>query len=63
MANAVYPLKKQSNHLNVCLATYDTEPQCGRPLGIRRLNKDQLVVVDTYHGVFTVNVEAGLSLH
>ncbi|KAI6207192.1 Adipocyte plasma membrane-associated protein [Aphelenchoides fujianensis] len=24
-------------------ATYDTEPQCGRPLGIRRLNKDLLV--------------------
>ncbi|KAI6183783.1 Adipocyte plasma membrane-associated protein [Aphelenchoides bicaudatus] len=42
-------------------ATYDSEPQCGRPLGIRRFNKDNLVVVDTYHGVFLANVEAGTS--
>ncbi|KAI6229855.1 Adipocyte plasma membrane-associated protein [Aphelenchoides fujianensis] len=42
-------------------ATYDTEPQCGRPLGIRRLNKDLLVVVDTYHGVFTVDFAKGTS--
>ncbi|KAI6197487.1 hypothetical protein M3Y94_01229900 [Aphelenchoides besseyi] len=42
-------------------ATYDTEPQCGRPLGIRRLNKDLLIVADTYHGVFTVDFEKGKS--
>ncbi|CAD5215111.1 unnamed protein product [Bursaphelenchus xylophilus] len=44
------------NHpLSTC-ATYDTEPVCGRPLGIRRFNKDLLVVADTYHGIYTVNV-------
>ncbi|KAH7716585.1 Protein F57C2.5 [Aphelenchoides avenae] len=42
----------------VC-GTFDTEPKCGRPLGIRRLNKDLLVVVDTYLGVFTVDFEKG----
>jgi len=42
-------------------ATYDTEPKCGRPLGIRRLDKDNLVIVDTYLGVFTANIEAGTS--
>lgn len=40
-------------------ATFDTEPVCGRPLGIRRLNKELLVVADTYYGVYTVNVATG----
>lgn len=53
---------EQTLHLiksNGPCATYDTEPVCGRPLGIRRLNKDLLVVVDTYHGVYTVNFATG----
>lgn len=47
-----------NNPLSEC-ATFDSEPICGRPLGIRRLNKDLLVVADTYYGVYTVNVATG----
>lgn len=38
------------------------EPVCGRPLGIRRLNKDLLVFADAYRGLFTVDVEKGFPL-
>ena len=41
---------------SVC-GTYDTEPVCGRPLGIRRLNKNLLIVADAYLGIFTVDFE------
>jgi sugar lactone lactonase YvrE len=39
--------------------TYDTEPNCGRPLGIRRLNAELIVVADAYLGVFTVDFQKG----
>uniref|UniRef100_A0A158P6G7 Str_synth domain-containing protein n=1 Tax=Angiostrongylus cantonensis TaxID=6313 RepID=A0A158P6G7_ANGCA len=34
----------------------DSEPICGRPLGIRRLNEHEMVVADAYFGVFVVNL-------
>uniref|UniRef100_A0A914EA74 Strictosidine synthase conserved region domain-containing protein n=1 Tax=Acrobeloides nanus TaxID=290746 RepID=A0A914EA74_9BILA len=33
--------------------------KCGRPLGMRRLNKDLIVFADAYLGVVTVDVEKG----
>uniref|UniRef100_A0A1I7ZFT3 Str_synth domain-containing protein n=1 Tax=Steinernema glaseri TaxID=37863 RepID=A0A1I7ZFT3_9BILA len=39
-------------------ATYEGEPLCGRPLGIRRLNSKELVVADAYLGIFVVDFEA-----
>uniref|UniRef100_A0A914I2A3 Strictosidine synthase conserved region domain-containing protein n=1 Tax=Globodera rostochiensis TaxID=31243 RepID=A0A914I2A3_GLORO len=38
-------------------ATFDTEHLCGRPLGIRRLDARQLVVADSYFGLFTVDFD------
>uniref|UniRef100_A0A0N5AZ25 Str_synth domain-containing protein n=1 Tax=Syphacia muris TaxID=451379 RepID=A0A0N5AZ25_9BILA len=43
--------------VNFDLGSYKTEPECGRPLGIRRLNKDELIVADAYLGIYTVNFE------
>ncbi|KAI6230949.1 Adipocyte plasma membrane-associated protein [Aphelenchoides besseyi] len=37
--------------------TYENEPICGRPMGIRRLNSRELVVADAYLGIFVVNFE------
>jgi hypothetical protein len=39
--------------------TYDTEPICGRPLGIRRLNASHLVVADAYLGIFVLEFSNG----
>ncbi|KAK0411989.1 hypothetical protein QR680_005970 [Steinernema hermaphroditum] len=39
-------------------ATFESEPVCGRPLGIRRLNAKELVVADAYLGIFVVDFEA-----
>ncbi|VDO65583.1 unnamed protein product [Heligmosomoides polygyrus] len=36
--------------------SYETEPLCGRPLGIRRLNANEFVVADAYLGIFVVNM-------
>lgn len=41
------------------LGTYDTEPKCGRPLGIRRLNEREFIVADAYSGLYTVDFENG----
>uniref|UniRef100_A0A0K0F2G1 Str_synth domain-containing protein n=1 Tax=Strongyloides venezuelensis TaxID=75913 RepID=A0A0K0F2G1_STRVS len=35
--------------------TFDTERICGRPLGMRRYNKDILIVLDSYHGIYFVD--------
>ncbi|XGW12036.1 hypothetical protein V3C99_013034 [Haemonchus contortus] len=39
--------------------SFDTEPICGRPLGIRRLNDKEFVVADAYLGIFLVDMKAG----
>lgn len=39
--------------------SYETEPLCGRPLGIRRLNANEFVVADAYLGIFVVNMMTG----
>ncbi|KAJ1359929.1 hypothetical protein KIN20_018758 [Parelaphostrongylus tenuis] len=41
----------------------DSEPSCGRPLGIRRLNEKEMVVADAYLGIFIVNFDAGTFRH
>ncbi|XP_065193445.1 adipocyte plasma membrane-associated protein-like isoform X2 [Sycon ciliatum] len=33
--------------------------ECGRPLGLRMLNNDTLLVVDLFHGLFSVNTDTG----
>ncbi|KAI6183523.1 Adipocyte plasma membrane-associated protein [Aphelenchoides bicaudatus] len=40
--------------------TYSSEPKTGRPLGIRRLNSDCLVVADAYLGVFKVDFQKAI---
>lgn len=35
--------------------TFETEKKCGRPLGIRRYNKDILIVLDSYYGIYFVD--------
>jgi sugar lactone lactonase YvrE len=40
-----------------CDGRFEAEPFCGRPLGIRRFDKDRLVVADAYLGIFLVNVD------
>lgn len=44
------------NHETGC-GSYDTEPRCGRPLGLRRFDKEQFIVADAYLGLFLVNIE------
>ena len=44
-----------------CDASFDSEPICGRPLGIRRFDKDRFLVADAYLGLFLLNFEAGKS--
>lgn len=41
--------------LSFFVGKYDTEPLCGRPLGIRRLNSNLLIVADAYLGIFVVD--------
>ncbi|ETN71300.1 strictosidine synthase [Necator americanus] len=43
--------------------SFETEPLCGRPLGIRRLNKKEFVVADAYLGIFVVDLKAGTFRH
>ncbi|KIH64279.1 hypothetical protein ANCDUO_05413 [Ancylostoma duodenale] len=43
--------------------SFETEPLCGRPLGIRRLNRKEFVVADAYLGIFTVDFKAGTFCH
>ncbi|VDN00475.1 unnamed protein product, partial [Onchocerca ochengi] len=33
------------------------EPKCGRPLGLRRLNNETILAIDTYLGIFSINLE------
>lgn len=45
-----------------CDGSFDSEPLCGRPLGIRRLNSQELIVVDAYLGIFIVDFDKGTPL-
>lgn len=38
-------------------ATYDGEPECGRPLGFRQLNKNEFIVAEAYSGIYIVNFD------
>ncbi|KAI6232879.1 Adipocyte plasma membrane-associated protein [Aphelenchoides fujianensis] len=38
---------------------YGSEPRVGRPLGLRRLNEELVLVVDAYFGVFTADFRRG----
>ncbi|XP_025105912.1 adipocyte plasma membrane-associated protein-like isoform X2 [Pomacea canaliculata] len=42
--------------------SFDDEPICGRPLGMRMDNEGYLVVADAYLGIFKINVATG-SVH
>uniref|UniRef100_A0A8R1XPB1 Adipocyte plasma membrane-associated protein n=2 Tax=Onchocerca TaxID=6281 RepID=A0A8R1XPB1_ONCVO len=42
-----------------CDGTFDMEPKCGRPLGLRRLNNETILAIDTYLGIFSINLETG----
>lgn len=39
---------------------FDNEPTCGRPLGMRLTREGYLIVIDTYLGLFKVNVATGV---
>lgn len=39
--------------------SFDDEPICGRPLGMRMDNEGYLVVADAYLGIFKINVATG----
>lgn len=32
------------------------ESKCGRPLGLRQLNAETVLAIDTYLGIFSVNL-------
>ena len=38
---------------------FEDEPTCGRPLGMRFDHEGFLIVIDTYLGLFKVNVDTG----
>jgi sugar lactone lactonase YvrE len=38
-----------------CDGKFEAEPFCGRPLGIRRFDKERLVIADAYFGIFLIN--------
>uniref|UniRef100_A0A914D6T2 Adipocyte plasma membrane-associated protein n=1 Tax=Acrobeloides nanus TaxID=290746 RepID=A0A914D6T2_9BILA len=44
-----------------CDGSFESEPLCGRPLGIRRLNSQELIVIDAYLGIFVVDFDKGIS--
>jgi len=44
-----------------CDASFDSEPICGRPLGIRRFDKDRFLIADAYLGLFLLNFDTGKS--
>ncbi|VIO99075.1 Uncharacterized protein BM_BM17786 [Brugia malayi] len=48
-----------SVNLDLCDGRFDMEPKCGRPLGLRRLNAETILAIDTYFGIFSVNFEKG----
>ncbi|EYC07600.1 hypothetical protein Y032_0069g308 [Ancylostoma ceylanicum] len=43
--------------------SFETEPLCGRPLGIRRLNEKEFLVADAYLGIFAVDFKSGNFRH
>ncbi|KAF7634794.1 Str_synth domain-containing protein [Meloidogyne graminicola] len=43
-----------------CGGSYHTEPKCGRPLGIRRLNEKEFIVAEAYSGLYSVDFENGV---
>lgn len=46
---------------NKVSGSYELEPTCGRPLGIRRLNENEIVVADAYLGIYAVNFKKSKS--
>lgn len=42
------------------LGSFADEPNCGRPLGMRIDKEGYLVLIDTYLGLFRINVATGL---
>jgi len=47
---------------SVGCGTYETEPVCGRPLGLRLIpgsGDKELIVIDAYLGIFYFNIETG----
>lgn len=46
--------------------SFDDEPTCGRPLGLRFDTNGKLVVIDAYLGLYSLDVDTGIgyrSLH
>ncbi|KAL3986399.1 Strictosidine synthase family protein [Acanthocheilonema viteae] len=44
---------------DLCDGGFDLEPKCGRPLGLRQLDAETILVIDTHLGIFSVNFERG----
>lgn len=52
-------IRREIRFRNEPRGSYEQEPMCGRPLGIRRLNSEEIVVMDAYFGIFSVNFNRG----
>ena len=39
--------------------SFDDEPTCGRPLGMRFDKEGKLIVIDTYLGLYKLDVDTG----
>ncbi|VDK79232.1 unnamed protein product, partial [Litomosoides sigmodontis] len=42
---------------DLCDGGFDMESKCGRPLGLRQLSAGSVLAIDTYLGIFSVNLE------
>lgn len=43
-----------------CNGSYESEPACGRPLGIRHFDGQRIAIVDAYLGLFYIDFDAGI---
>uniref|UniRef100_A0A0R3RK60 Str_synth domain-containing protein n=1 Tax=Elaeophora elaphi TaxID=1147741 RepID=A0A0R3RK60_9BILA len=44
---------------DLCDGRFDMEPKCGRPLGLRQLDAETVLAIDSHLGIFSVNFEKG----
>ena len=54
-------MRRKQNLTLILLGSFEDEPTCGRPLGMRKDKDGYLIVADAYLGLFKVNVATGNS--
>lgn len=55
----IFIAKNNNKFLETPESRSKNSEKCGRPLGIRRLNKDLIICADAYLGIITIDVEKG----